>query len=120
MTTLTFSIDGADNLRTSITIPDIATPRILAWLTSPDSGYGVVKENVQHSEPDMDWTPSKGETEADRPLKEWQAWETRPATVEEAANAFAASTLRGLLSSTVEWERAKAAQAAAAAVEPIV
>lgn len=119
MTTLTFAIDGAASLSTSVTIPDVATPRILAWLTSPESGYGTIRENVKHIEPDMDWTPGKGETEDDRPMKEWQAWETRPATFEEAANAFAESTLRALLASTVAWERAKAAEAAAAAVEPI-
>lgn len=120
MTTLTFAIDGAASLTASITVPDVATPRILAWLMSPDSGYGTVSENVLHSEPDMNWSPGDGETEADRPVKEWQAWETRPASPEEAATAFAEATLRGLLSSTVTWERAKAAEAAAASVDPIV
>lgn len=120
MATLTLGVNGPTlDLNVALNIADTDAPRIMAWLMSPNSGYGTVTENIQHSEPDANWTPGDGETEADRPNREWQAWETRPATAEEAATNYARATLGTLLSATVAWEKAAAAEAAANAVPPI-
>ena len=120
MTTLSFGVNGpTQDWTVTLTIGDTDSPRILAWLMSPNSGYGTVTENVQSSVPDVNWTPGEGETEADRPTIATQAWVTRPATAEEAAKNYAEATLRSLLSATVAWEKAEAAAAAAANVPDI-
>jgi hypothetical protein len=120
MATLSFGVKGpTQDFTTSLTIADSDGPRIMAWLLSPNSGYGTVTENVQSTVPDASWSPSEEQTEADRPSIPVQQWVTRPATPEEAAKAYAESTLRSLLSSTVAWERAQAAEVAANSVQPI-
>ena len=120
MTTLSFGVNGTtQDWTVTLTIGDTDSPRILAWLMSPNSGYGTVAENVQSTVPDANWTPGEGQTEADRPTISTQAWVTRPATAEEAAKNYAETTLRSLLSATVAWEKAEAAAAAAANVPDI-
>lgn len=121
MATLSFGVQGpSQDWTVALTINDTDSPRILAWLCSPSSGYGTVTENIQSEVPDASWSPREGETEADRPTILTQAWVTRPATPEEAAQNYARATLDALLANTVAWERAQAAQAAADAVPPIV
>lgn len=120
MATLSFGVKGpSQDWTVSLTIADTDSPRILAWLSSPASGYGTVTENVQSNTPDPSWSPGEGETEADRPTMLTQAWVSRPATPEEAAQNYAEATLQSLLANTVAWERAVAAQAAANAIAPI-
>lgn len=120
MATLSFGVSGPNQQWTvSLQINDTDSPRILAWLCSPSSGYGTVTENVVSDIPDPSWSPGENETEADRPTYQQQAWVTRQATPEEAAQNYARATLNSLLSSTVAWEQAQAAAAAAANVPPI-
>lgn len=100
MATLSFGVSGPNqNWTVALNIADTDSPRILAWLCSAESGFGTVSANVQ-----------SGET---------QQWVTRPATPEEAAQNYARATLNALLSSTVAWERAAAAQQAAEQVPTI-
>ena len=121
MATLSFGVTGpTQDWTVDMTISDTDSPRILAWLCSPSSGYGTVTENVVSTAPDASWSPTDEQTEADRPMLETQSWVARPATPEEAAKAFASATLNALLSSTVAHERAVAAAAAADAVAPIM
>ena len=121
MATLSFGVNGpTQDWTVALTIADTDSPRILAWLCSPDSGYGVVTENVQKTVSDPNWTPGEGQTEADRPFISYQEWVSRPATPEEAAKAYAEATLKSLLTNTVAWERATAAAQAAEQVPPIV
>ena len=120
MATLSFGVVGPNqNWTTSLQISDTDSPRIIAWLMSPASGYGAVTENVQSTIPDASWSPGEGQTEADRPTVQVQQWVTRPASPEEATQNFAKATLAALLSSTVAWERSEAARIAAEAVAPI-
>jgi len=102
MASLTLGVNGpTQNIHVDITIADEDAARIMAWLMSPSSGYGTVTENVLS--PD-------GAT---------QSWVTRHSTPDEAATAYARATLQNIMSSTVEYEKAKAAEAAANAVKPI-
>lgn len=120
MATLSFGVAGPTQQWTvSMGIADADSARILAYLCSPASGFGMVSENVQSEVPDAAWSPGEGESEADRPMIPVQEWVSRPATLEEAAKAFAEATLRTLLAATFEYEKALAAAAAAAAVPPI-
>lgn len=120
MATLSFGVKGPNQDWTiALQIADTDSPRILAWLMSPNSGYGTVTENVQSEVPDASWSPNEGQIEADRPTIPVQSWVTRPATPEEATQAFARATLASLLSATVAWERAEAARIAADKVAPI-
>ena len=120
MATLSFGVVGQNqNWTTSLQISDTDSPRIIAWLMSPASGYGTITENVQSTIPDASWSPGEGQTEDDRPTVQVQQWVTRPASAEEATQNFAKATLAALLGSTVAWERAEAARIAAAAVAPI-
>lgn len=120
MATLSFGVKGpTQDWTVSLQIADTDSPRILAWLASPASGYGTVTENVVSNVPDPSWSPSEGQTEADRPTYQQQSWVTRPATPEEAAKNYAEVTLRNLLGSTVAWEKSEAAATAAAEVPPI-
>lgn len=121
MATLSFGVKGPNQDWTvALQIADTDSPRILAWLMSPNSGYGTVTENVQSEIPDPSWSPGEDQTEADRPMIPIQQWVTRPATAEEAAQNYARATLSTLLASTVAWERAEAAAKAAADVPDIV
>ena len=70
--------------------------------------------------PDPDWTPRPPQTEANNPGIPVQSWVTRPATPEETAANYANAILAQLLSETVNFEKAKAAQQAAEQVNPIV
>lgn len=118
MATLFFGVTGPTlDLREDLQIADTDAPRILAYLMS--SSYGTVTENVVSQVPDASWSPGEGETEADRPTIETQAWVARPATPDETAANYARAILSQLLSETVNWERAQAAAAAANAVAPI-
>jgi hypothetical protein len=120
MATLSFGVVGPNqNWTTSLQISDTDSPRIIAWLMSPASGYGTVTENVQSTVPDASWSPGEGQTEDDRPTVQVQQWVTRAASPEEATQSFAKATLAALLSSTVAWERSEAARIAAEAVAPI-
>lgn len=120
MATLSFGVKGpTQDWTVSLQVADTDSPRILAWLASPASGYGTVTENVVSNVPDFSWSPSEGQTEADRPTIPTQSWVTRPATPEEAAKNYARTTLNALLASTVNWEQAQASSAAAANVPPI-
>ena len=118
MATLFFGVTGPTlDLREGLQIADTDAPRILAYLMS--SSYGQVTENVVSQVPDASLSPGEGETEADRPTIETQAWVTRPATPDETAANYARAILADLLNQTVAWEKAQAAAAAAAAVTPI-
>lgn len=120
MATLSFGVQGpTQDWTVSLNIADTDSPRILAWLASPASGYGTVTENVVSDIPDPSWSPGEDQTEADRPTYQQQAWVTRQATPEEAAQNYARATLNSLLSSTVSWEKSEAAAAASAQVPPI-
>jgi hypothetical protein len=120
MATLSFGVQGpTQDWTVSLNIADTDSPRILAWLASPSSGYGTVTENIQSEVPDPGWSPGEGQTEADRPTIAQQSWVTRQATPEEAAQNYARATLQSLLGSTVAWEQSQAAAAAAAQVPPI-
>lgn len=120
MATLSFGVKGpTQNWTINLEIANTDSPRILTWLASPESGYGTVTENIQYESPDPSWSPGEDETEADRPTISMQKWETRPATLEEAAKNYAESTLKTLLNSTVAWEKAKAAEAAVANIPEI-
>lgn len=90
MAKLSFGIEGQTlSLTVERTIQDTDAPRILAYLASTE--YGKVTE---------------GDT-------------VRDATPQEAADAFAAGILRGLLDQTVRYEREAAAKTAADAIAPI-
>lgn len=120
MATLSFGVKGPNQDWTvALQIADTDSPRILAWLMSPNSGYGTVTENVQSEIPDPSWSPGEDQTEADRPMIPIQQWVTRPATAEEAAQNYARATLESLLGSTVAWERSEAARIAAEQIAPI-
>jgi hypothetical protein len=118
MATLFFGVQGPTlDLRQDLNIADTDAPRIMAYLMA--SSYGTVTENIQSMVPDAGWSPGEGETEADRPTIQTQAWVTRPATPEETAANYARAVLDSLLTQTVAHEKAMAAQAAADAVTPI-
>lgn len=120
MATLSFGVKGpTQDWTTSLEIADADSPRIIAWLMSPASGYGTITENVQSQVPDASWSPGEGETEADRPTIAVQQWVTRAASPEEATQNFARATLASLLAQTVAWERSEAARIAAEQVAPI-
>lgn len=120
MANLSFGVQGpTQDWTITMQIADGDSPRILAYLASPNSGYGTVTENIQSQIPDPDWTPGEGETEDDRPLKTVQEWVTRPATEEEAAQNYAQATLDHLLAATHAYEKQQAAEAAAAQIAPI-
>lgn len=90
--TLSFGVVGPTmDFTTSVVVSDINAGRILNYLVNGTS-YGTVIE--------ADGTE-------------------RPATTEEAAQAFALGILRGLLSQTVRYEKEQAAKAAAESVAPI-
>ncbi len=118
MATFFFGVQGPTlDFRQDLAIADADAPRIMAYLMA--SSYGTVTENIQTTEPDANWTPGEGETEADRPTITTQAWVTRPATPEEAAANYANAILASLLDATVAYEKAEAAKAAADGVAPI-
>ena len=120
MAKLSFGVNGpSQNWTVELEIANTDSPRILTWLSSPDSGYGTVTENIQYQSPDPSWSPGEDETEADRPTISMQKWETRQATPEEAATNYAKATLASLLNSTVAWDKAKAAEKAAADIPEI-
>jgi len=90
--TLTFGVTGPTmDFTTSVAVSEANSQRILAYLVGGTS-YGTVTEE--------DGTE-------------------RPATTEEAAQAFALGILQGLLDQTVRYEKNEAAKAAADAVTPI-
>ena len=118
MAILFFGVNGPTlDFRQDLQIADTDAPRILAYLMA--SSYGQVTENVVSNVPDASWSPGEGETEADRPTIETQAWVTRPATPDETAANYARAVLASLLEATVHFEKAQAAAAAADAVAPI-
>ena len=118
MATLFFGVEGPTlDLREDLTIADSDAPRIMAYLMA--SSYGTVTENIQSDVPDASWSPGEGETEADRPTIQTQAWVTRPATPEETAENYAKAVLADPLNQTVAHEKAVAAAAAADAITPI-
>jgi hypothetical protein len=121
MATLFFGVTGPTlDLRQDLQIADTDAPRIIGYLMT--SQHGKVTENIVSKNPDPNWTPGEKETEADRPLLETQAWVTRQASVEETAANYARAILSQLLSETVQFEKARAAAAAAdavSAIEPI-
>jgi hypothetical protein len=118
MATLFFGVIGPTlDLRQDLNIADTDAPRIMGYLMS--SSFGTVTENIVSEEPDASWSPGEGETEADRPMLQTQAWVTRPATPEETAANYARSILASLLDQTVAYERAQAAKIAAESVAPI-
>jgi hypothetical protein len=99
MADLSFGVNGPTmNFTVTMQIQDADAPRILAYLASTE--YGKVTETV---------TDEEG--------KETQ--ETRDATTEETAKAFAAGILKGLLAQTVRYEKDVAAKAAADQVSDI-
>lgn len=69
--------------------------------------------------PDDTWVPRPAQTQADNPGIPVQQWVTRQATPDETAANYAKHILANLLSETVAYEKAKAAQLAAEAVTPI-
>lgn len=69
--------------------------------------------------PDESWEPIPGQTEDDRPYYWAQKWETRQATPEEAAKAYATAVMNSLLSDTLTWEKVQAGMSAADNVPPI-
>jgi hypothetical protein len=79
------------------------------------SELGKVTETVET--PVKDWEPGKGETEADRPVT--RSTVTRQASPQETAANYARKILAELLSQTVTSEKARAAEAAIAAVADI-
>ena len=90
--TLSFGVRGPTmDWTTSVVLTQTNAQRILAYLAG-GSSYSVVT--------DEDGTQ-------------------RPATAEEAAQAFALGILQGLLDQTVRYEREVAAKAAADAIAPI-
>ena len=94
MANLSFGVNGPTmDFTVNMQINDADTPRILAYLGSTE--YGKVTEEVDGEEV------------------------TRDATNEEAAQAFAAGILRGLLDQTVRYEKAEAAKTAAEQVTSI-
>jgi hypothetical protein len=89
--TLNFGVVGPTmDFTTSVTVSEANAARILAYLVG-GTPYGTV-------------------TDGD---------DTRPATAEEAAQAFALGILQGLLDQTTRHEREAAANAAADAIAPI-
>jgi len=99
MADLSFGVSGPTmDFTVTMKIADQDAPRILNYLASTD--YGKVTETV---------------TDADGN----ETQETRDATTEETARAFAAGILRGLLDQTVRFERNEAAKAAAEQVSDI-
>jgi hypothetical protein len=89
--TLSFGVKGpTQDWTTEIAVSEANSQRILAYLVN-GTDYGTITENE----------------------------ETRQATVEEAAQAFARGILQGLLDQTNRYERQEAAKAAAEAIEPI-
>lgn len=118
MANLFFGVQGPTlDLRQDLQVADTDAPRIIAYLMA--SSYGQVTENIVSNIPDASWSSGEGETEADRPMVQTQAWVTRPATPEETAANYAKAILSQLLSETVAHEKAMAASAAADAVTPI-
>lgn len=100
MATLTLSIDGPTlDLAVSLNIADTDAPRIVAWLMSPASGFGLTTETVEH----------EGASHS----------VIRPATAEEAVKSCAHSMLDNLLISTVSWEKFQATEAALKSITPI-
>jgi len=94
MANLSFGVNGPTmDFTVNMQLNDEDTPRILAYLASTE--YGKVTEEVDGEEV------------------------TRDATYEEAAQAFAAGILRGLLDQTVRYEKTEAAKAAAELVTGI-
>ena len=69
--------------------------------------------------PDASWVPAPGQTEDDRPFYWAQRWETRQATPEEAAKAYATAVMNSLLADTLNWEKVQAGTDAANNVPPI-
>lgn len=120
MATLLFGVSGQDqNWTTQIELSETDSVRTMGYLMSPASGYGTVTENVQTQEKNPVW--SAGQKDPDDPPEfiTVQAWVTRPATPEEAAQNFAKATLATLLNQTVAWEKSEAAKAAAETIPPI-
>lgn len=118
MAKIFFGFDNNNSiLQKELFIKDEDTVRILAYLMQ--SSYGKVTENVQTSTPDMSWTPSEEQTEADRPVLFTQQWVTRQATPEEAMQNYAKMVVNNLLNETVSYETSQAVQSAASAVKPI-
>jgi hypothetical protein len=118
MATFFFGVNGPTlDFRHDLAIADTDAPRIMGYLMS--SSFGTVTENVQSEEPDTSWSPGEGETEADRPMLQTQAWVTRQATAEEAAANYARAIFSQLLEQTLAAEKAAAAKVAAESVAPI-
>jgi hypothetical protein len=118
MATFFFGVNGPTlDFRHDLAIADADAPRIMGYLMS--SSFGTVTENIVSEEPDASWSPGEGETEADRPMLQTQAWVTRQATAEETAANYAKAILAQLLEQTVAFERAQAAKTAAESVAPI-
>ncbi len=118
MATFFFGVQGPTlDFRQDLNIADTDAPRIMGYLMS--SSFGTVTENIQSEEPDASWSPGEGETEADRPMLQTQAWVTRQASPEETAANYAKAILAQLLEQTVAFERAQAAKAAADSVTAI-
>jgi hypothetical protein len=120
MAKITLQIQGQSlDLNVALNLADSDLPRILNWLQSAESGYGKIKNLIEVSSPNMSWVPKVGQTEADRPLITSQKWDTRQATAEEAIESYANALLNNMLLATVSWEKTKAAEQAANAIQPI-
>ena len=79
-------------------LSDADSERMIAWIMAA-TPYGTVTENVVD-----------GDT---------QSWVSRPATPEEALNAYAQSLMNSSLSQAYAWDQQTAAAEAAANVPPI-
>lgn len=118
MANLSFGVDGPTmNFTVTMQIADSDAPRILQYLQS--TNYGKVTENITYQIEDPSWSPDPENPDVTAPMIDMQKWETRDATLEETAKAFASGILHGLLNQTVQYEKDQAARAAAEAIQTI-
>jgi hypothetical protein len=99
-------------------LSDTDSARIVQYLIG-GTGFGSVNENVQSEVPNPAWSPDQKDPNDPPQFIQQQAWVSRPATPEEAVQAYARATMDSLLQSAFQWDQARAAAAAAAEVPPI-
>lgn len=105
-------------LNVQMELSDTDSERIVGYLMAA-TPYGSVTENVQQQVPNPAWSPDQEDPNDPPEFLAQQAWVTRPATPEEACQAYAESVMNQLLSQAFQWDQQKAAQEAAGKVPPI-
>ena len=118
MSLVDYSVTTPDlKLSVQMELSDADSARVVEYLMTA-TPFGTVTENVVQDVPNPAYSPDQPDPNDPPEFIQQQAWVTRPATPEEAVTAYAESLMNTILQQALQWDQARAAQEAAAAVPP--